>query len=75
MKKLKFLFATLVFLALVLACGQVKATSTVTITNAVDLGAALNNGGGNVTIDGTKFKINHDVTLTDSLYFYTQNGN
>ena len=75
MKKLKFLFATLVFLALVLVCGQVKAASTVTITNAVDLGAALNNGGGNVTIDGTTVKINHDVTLTDSLYFYTQNGN
>ena len=75
MKKLKFLLATLVFLAIVLVCGQVKASTTVTITNPVDLGAVLNNGGGNVTIEGAKVKLNHDVTSTDSLYFYTQNGN
>ena len=75
MKKLKVLFAAIVFLLIVLACSQVNAATTVTITNAVDLGAILNNGGGNVTIEGTKVKINNDVTLTDSLYFYTQNGN
>jgi len=75
MKKLKFLLSTLVFLTLVLVCGQVKAATTVTITNPVDLGAVLNNGGGNVTIEGARVKLNHDVTSTDSLYFYTQNGN
>ena len=74
MKKLKIFLASLVFWALVLVCGQVNAASTVTITNPVDLGAVLNNGGGNVTIEGSRVKLNHDVTSTDSLYFLTQNG-
>ena len=68
MKKLRFLLASLVFLLIVLACGQVKAT---TLSNPVDLGAFLNSGGGNVSIDGSKITLNHDVSLTESLYIYS----
>ena len=69
MKKLKLLLASLVFILIILVCSQVNA---VTVTNAVELGTALNAGGGNVTIQGTTVTLNHDVNLTDYLYLYNE---
>lgn len=72
MKKLKFLLATLVFLALVLVCGQVKATDAPTrIYNKYDLYDFIvaYGGDGSAKIDGNKVILNKSITASTDMYF------
>lgn len=72
MKKLKFLLATLVFLLIVLACGQVKATDApIRIYNKYDLYDFITayGGEGSATIDGDKVILNKSITATTDMYF------
>ena len=72
MKKLKFLFATLVFLALVLVCGQVKATDApAKIYNKYDLSDFIvaYGGAGSATIDGNKVILKKSITASTDMYF------
>ena len=72
MKKLKFLLATLVFLALILVCGQVNATDApIRIYNKYDLYDFITayGGAGSATIDGNKVILNKSITASTNMYF------
>ena len=69
MKKLKVLFASIVFLLIVLACSQVNAG---TLHTVLEVATFLNNGGGQVEVQGGTIILHHDVTLTEDIYVYDE---
>ena len=71
MKKLKFFIATLVFLILILVCGQVNATAPAKIYNKYDLYDYITayGGDGSATIDGDKVILNKSITASTDMYF------